>query len=242
MEHVLRLNKMKTKFWIIIGIAVLVVGVVLTFTIGSFGGTKLDQKYQYKFWQKNVESENNYLRVLFSRSDDYGKTFSEPVDMSMTNLNAHEPKMIIMNNDVILVWRDEAPNNLPDLSFAKSADFGKTFEKKRLFYGARPDIKYYDKILYLTYVNMTDPFIPQIWYSKSNDGGETFAEPKLIFQVDWVLSVFEDRPTPTLEVDADKVVITWKMENKDNQYTAWKAIDYGKDDSFEITSSATQRD
>ena len=73
-------------------------------------------------------------------------------------------------------------------------------------------------------------------FSKSNDRGETFSEPELIFEVDWELSPYEDRPTPTLEVDADNVMIIWRMQNQDDQYAIWKAIDYGKDDSFDVTS------
>lgn len=230
---------MKKPFIIIPMIAI---GIATAWLTVSFVDTGMDQKYQYKFWQKNMEFENNvyFYRVLFSRSDDYGRTFSEPVDMSMTEMNAHEPKMIIMNNDVILVWRDEV-KDAPTLAFAKSTDFGKTFEKKRLFFGARPDIKYYDKTLYLTYANLDD-WHPQIMYSASNDGGETFSEPKVISVVDWQLSPYDDRPVPKIDVDADKIIITWKMVDKNNQYRSWNATDYGKDGTFEITSSITQRD
>lgn len=196
----------------------------------------IGQKHQYRFWQENLDFGNGiyYLRVLFSYSDDYGLTFSKPQDISMTDLNSHEPKMIVMDNDVILVWRDEVADE-PDLSFAKSTDFGKTLEKKRLFYGARPDIVYYDQTLYLTYVDLYPPS-PQIWYSKSDDRGETFSEPKLIFEVDWELSPYADRPTPTLEVNANNVIISWRMQNENGQYAIWKAVDAGKHDNFEVTN------
>ena len=229
---------MKTKLLIIIGI--IAIGIISAWAITTFVDLGMGQKYQYRFWQKNIEFENDnyYLRVLFSRSDDYGKTFSEPIDMGMTELNSHEPKIIIMNDDVILVWRDEVPMDTPTISFAKSTDFGKTFEKKRLLFGARPDIKYYDDTLYLPYLEERG----EVWYSKSNDRGETFSEPKLIFKVDWQLDPYNEGPTPIIDVDADKVTITWKMYDKDWQYTVWKAVDYGKDDTFEITSLPGIRD
>jgi hypothetical protein len=202
--------------------------------IGTSTEMQFGQKHQYKFWQQDLEFEDNrwFSRVLFSYSHDYGNSFSHPQDLSMTEQNAHEPKMIVMFDDVILVWRDEI-EDLPTLSFAKSTDFGETFEKKRLFDGARPDIVHFGETLYLTYAGLD---LRQIWYSKSNDGGETFSEPKLIFEVDWELSPYEDRPTPTLEVDADNVMITWRIQNEDDQYAIWKAVDYGKDDSFDITN------
>lgn len=231
---------MKTRLLIVS--VIIGIGLVAFLVIGGFTSIESGQKYQYKFWQKNVEFENaNYFtRVLFSRSDDYGKTFSEPIDMSMTELNAHEPKMIIMHDDVLLVWRDEIKRNdrwSSILSFAKSTDFGNTFEKKRLFYGARPEMKYYGETLYLTYVDVE---LREILYSKSDDGGETFSESKSIFKVDWELNQYEDRPKPTLEVDSDQVIITWETYDKNNQHMEWKAIDYNIDDSFEITSSLVQ--
>lgn len=218
---------MKSKLLIVF--AIIVISIISILISENYANVGSSQKYQYKFWQKDMVFENNqhYLRVLFSRSDDYGKTFSEPIDMSMTDLNAHEPKMIIMHDDVILVWRDEIKNGSV-LSLAKSTDFGKTFEKKELFSGARPDIKYYDKTLYLTYV---DQDLLKILYSKSNDGGQTFSAPKMIFKIDWELSPYDERPLPVLDVDADKVTITWKLQNK-----AWSATDYNKDDSFDVVS------
>ena len=56
------------------------------------------------------------------------------------------------------------------------------------------------------------------------------------------MSPYDERPTPILDVDPDKVVITWKMNDNDNQYTLWTATDSGKDGTFEISASITQRD
>jgi hypothetical protein len=228
---------MNTKSLLIIGAIIIVIASIsaLLLIVNSVD-IGIGQKYQYKFWPQQVRLEGDVLveRVFFSHSNDYGKTFSDPRDMSMTHFYAHEPKMIVMHDDVILVWRDEVESDdIPTLSFAKSTDFGETFEKKRLFFGARPDVVYYDETLYLTFVGLE---LQKIWYSESNDRGETFSEPKLIFEVDWELSPYEDRPIPTLEVDADKVRITWRMQNEDDQFTVWNAIDAGKDGSFEVTN------
>jgi hypothetical protein len=224
---------------LIVGVIVIgVIGISVVLLIGTSVDTGTGQKYQYKFWPATIQiSLNTHNRVFFSHSNDYGQTFSEPRDMTSV-LNAHEPKMIVMDDDVILVWRDEIEDE-PTLSFAKSTDFGETFEIKRLFYGGRADIVHYGETLYLTYA---DTSLLKIWYSKSNDRGETFSEPKLIFEVDWKLSPYEGRPTPTLAVDADNVMITWGMKNKDKQYAIWNAIDYGKDDSFDVKEFLENRD
>lgn len=235
---------MKTKITIIICVvaAVIIFSGFSVYSPISDSSKMFGHKNQYKFWQEELDFGNGiwYTRVLFSYSHDYGKTFSVPSDMSMTSENAHEPKMIVMNNDVILVWRDEVEDDsIQNISFAKSTDFGKTFEKKRIFYGARPDIKYYDDNLYVTWAG---PDLKQIWYSISNDKGETFSEPHLIFEINWKLSPYDDRPTPFLDVDADKVIIVWKMYDKDDQYTLWTATASDKDGTFEISTSITESD
>lgn len=228
-------------------ISIVIIGIAVIAALWNYVENEQNQKHQYRFWQEQQRSGNvmGHQRVLFSYSDDYGKTFSDPQDMSMTTANAYEAKMIIMHDDVILVWRDEAPDNLPTLSFAKSTDFGRTFEKKRLFNGASPDIKYYDETLYLTYWEQywdhTDDTIGYVvWYSKSDNRGQTFSEPKVIFQTNWALTPFDQPPIPTIDVDADKTTITWRML-KDDKYWIWKATDYGKDDSFEITKDVDSK-
>ena len=239
---------MKTKIAIIGGIilvAIIFAGISASpMFLWDFNNNPINESiYQYKFWQENLEFENdNWLnRVLFSYSHDFGRTFSEPIDMSMTKQHAHEPKMIVMDDDVILVWRDEVEHdNIENISFAKSTDFGETFEKKRIFHGARPDIKHHDDTLYLTWAG---PDLRQIWYSDSNDRGETFSDPILLFEIDWELSPYEERPTPELKVYSDSVIVSWKMRNHEdggNTWILWKAIDQGKNKKFEISSIISQ--
>lgn len=233
---------MKSRLLIIAGIILLLIGITTIFFLVNSFDVQFDEKYQYQFWQQDVEFENNvwYNRVLFSYSHDYGETFSKPVDMSMTQKHAHEPKMIIMDNDVLLVWRDEVLDGImDDISFAKSTDFGETFEKKRIFYGARPDIKQYDGVLYLTWAGSE---LKQIWYSDSKDLGQTFSDPILLFEIDWELNPYEVRPIPELTVNNDNVIVSWKMQNYEdgNCCIVWQAIDKGKQRNFEITQFFSQ--
>lgn len=234
-------NSMKTKLAIAAGIIFALVFVSVSFShpVEDYGPDP-GQKYQYKFWQQALEFENgNWLnRVLFSYSHDYGRAFSEPVDMSMTNLSAHEPKMIVMGYDVILVWRAEQPEPGDDgnLFFARSTDHGETFDAKPVFFGGRPDIKYYDDGLYLVWLGGD---FREIWYSDSFDRGKTFSEPVMLFEIDWELSPYEPKPFPELEVYSDRTVVSWKMQNNDGSSTwiVWDAVDQGKDGTFEITRS-----
>ena len=205
---------MKTKLIIPIIVAVAVAVLI----IGTSTEIQLGQKNQYKFWVQEIklEGDNLVTRVFFSHSNDYGQTFSEPRDMSMTEDYAHEPKMITMYDDVILVWRDEVEDDtIPNLSFAKSIDFGETFEKKRLDYGARPDIVHYDEILYLTWVDLENR---RVLYSTSDDRGETFVEPTVIFAPQGEFSPYADKPTPKLAIDDGTVKISWSMLGEDYEH------------------------
>jgi len=205
---------MKTRLLIIIPIIVVIIAAIAL--IANTLDIGIGQKHQYKFWVQEMKLEGDKLvtRVFFSHSNDYGKTFSEPRDMSMTEDYAHEPKMITMNDDVILVWRDEVPNG-SSLSFAISTDFGETFEKKRLFQGARPDIVHYDDILYLTWADLENR---RVLYSTSDDKGDTFSEHTVIFAPEGEFSPYADKPTPNLSIDDGNVKIRWSMLGEDYEH------------------------
>jgi len=169
---------------------------------------ELGQKYQYKFGETTIKNEKDqqFDRVFFSYSHDSGITFSEPQDISMSeNTWTGEPKMILMDEDVILVWREEiAP--LHTLAFATSDDYGKTLDKKYLWFGSRPDIIHYNDVLYLTWTNLETR---QVLYTTSNDQGETFGEHYVIFAPTNEFSPYALKPKPKLIIENDAVKIIW---------------------------------
>ncbi|MDH3277149.1 MAG: glycoside hydrolase [Nitrosopumilus sp.] len=206
------------KIWILITVAAIIIGIGVVFLFQTVPDLEenSEEKYQYKFWREEVPMENRSLihRVFFSYSHDYGETFSEPKDVSMTEDSSAEPKMMVMGDDVILVWRDEVPLNSL-LSFAISHDFGKTFEKKRLFEGSFPDIVHKNDILYLTWVEFK-PF--KVFYTKSLDRGETFEEPILIFSPEYEYDPTLNSPKPKFLQDAEILKIKWDFISKDYEF------------------------
>lgn len=196
---------MKTRFLIIIGIIAVSIG-VSGFLISD---VKVGEKYQYKFGETTIKNENDqqFDRIFFSYSHDYGATFSESQDISMSKDTwTGEPKMILMDDDVILVWREEIPP-LHTLSFAKSNDHGETLEKKYLWYGSRPDIIYYDDVLYLTWVDLETR---QVFYTTSNNRGQTFGEHQVIFEPDNEFSPYAQKPHPKFVQEDDTLKIIWR--------------------------------
>lgn len=202
------------KIKLIIPIVVIVVVSLIIFI--NYAEKNTEEKYQYKFWQEEIllEDKTAVHRVFFSYSHDYGQTFSEPDDVSMTERSAYEPKMIVMDKDVILVWRDEVPGSSL-LSFAISHDFGETFEKKRLFKAGRPDIVHRNDVLYLTWINY-DPF--QVSYAKSYDRGETFEESKLIFSPEYEWFPTRVGPVPKFSQDSGVLKINWSFDREEFEY------------------------
>jgi len=211
---------MKTKLLIISGIifaAILFTG--LTCTPGTNAKNdvvctaantfvELDQKYQYKFGETTIKNEKDqqFDRVFFSYSHNYGATFSEPQDIIMSeNAWTGESKMILMNDVVILVWREEIPP-VHTLSFAKSDDHGKTLDKKYLWDGSRPDIIHYNELLYLTWVDLETR---QVFYTTSDDGGQTFGEHHVIFTPTNEFSPYDGKPHPKFVQEDETVKIVW---------------------------------
>ena len=210
------------KIWMLIPLVVVIA--IIGIGLVSFMQTVPDleknseEKYRYKFWEDSAvmleDRSSPVHRVFFSYSHDYGETFSKPQDVSMTEGGAAEPKMIVFDNDVILVWRDELPGS-SIMSFAISHDFGETFEKKRLFKGSFPDIVHKNDILYLTWTEF-NPF--KVFYSKSFDRGKTFEASTLIFSPEYDWDPTLTPPIPKFSQDSGILKIKWNFILEDFEY------------------------
>jgi len=178
---------------------------------------KIDQKYQYTFGETTIKNEKNqqFDRVFFSYSHDYGKSFSEPQDISLSeNTWTGETKMILMDDHVILVWREEISLQ-HTLAFATSDDHGKNLDKKYLWFGSRPDIVHHNEILYLTWVDLETR---QVFYVTSDNRGVTFSEPTSVFETNKKFSPYATKPEPKFVIDENIVKIVWESQSKDYQF------------------------
>ncbi len=70
--------------------------------------------------------------IYFTRSNDGGKTFSAPVDISDTSTESSEPRVSLgPDNSVHIVWIDALPApNGPDVFYTVSRDGGKSWSKR----------------------------------------------------------------------------------------------------------------
>jgi len=191
----------------IILVAIIFAGMSVPAPVSDFS-PMFGHKYQYTFGEITIKNEKDqqFDRVFFSYSHNFGKTFSELQDISMSeNTWTGETKMILMDDYVILVWREEiVPTHT--LAFAISDDYGKNLEKKYLWSGSRPDIIHYNDVLYLTWVDLETR---QVLYTTSDNRGETFGEHHVIFAPTNEFSPYALKPEPKFVLDESVVKIVW---------------------------------
>jgi len=109
----------------------------------------------YLLWEDRV-SKNGNDQIFFAKSNDYGKTFSEPKSMLEEEQSFFRPSSIHQVNDVVYVfgshWSSETQQN--NIIFLKSNDFGDTFsEPTTLFNHEQSDqgigVQVNDGIIYI---------------------------------------------------------------------------------------------
>ena len=81
----------------------------------------------YLVWSDTNES-TEYSQIYFSKSNDFGKIFSEPLSISNQTGNANLPVVMATGNRVYIAWEDNSGSDSIIL-FRKSSDFGNTFGK-----------------------------------------------------------------------------------------------------------------
>ena len=65
--------------------------------------------------------------IFFTVSDDNGKTFAPPTDLSNNAGQSSDQQMIVSGNNVYVVWLDNSNGDDSDIFFRVSDDNGQTF-------------------------------------------------------------------------------------------------------------------
>ena len=109
----------------------------------------------YLLWEDKATSKGDD-QIFFAKSNDYGKTFSEPKTLPANNQSIYRPSSVHQVNDVVYVFgsnwnRDTQQNNI---IFVTSDDFGDTFsEPTVLFNHEQSDqeirVQVYDNTIYI---------------------------------------------------------------------------------------------
>ena len=201
---------------------------VITHHLGNSGLPQIsaDANGVYLLWEDN--SLGNF-DVFFAKSNDTGNTFGTLTNVSNDTGESGTPRMNIVGQDVNVVWMDNTQGNY-DILFAKSTDGGLTFSKpvnisKNLQDSGYPEFILSGNNVYVTWTNAITSKNYDIFFSKSDDGGQTFADP---------LNISNNAGAsgwPQIAINRD-VYVSWVDDTPGNFdiYIA-KSIDDGK--SFE---------
>ena len=131
-------------------------------------------------WTDTTNSNKNKV-IMFTKSEDKGKTFNKAIALSNYSKNSDNPEISAFKNDVYIVWQERAQNKLNDnngsIIFTSSITRGKTFylpiELVNNIKNAFPKINSYENNVYIIWNNEYKKN-GGIFFVKSSDKGSNF--------------------------------------------------------------------
>lgn len=180
--------------------------------------------------------------IIFRRSDDGGRSFGPPVNVSKGDSKSFNPKIAISGNDIYAVWAKDIecafqsePTCSSKILFARSNDSGITFGNPmpldkliggNLSMPGFPRVAADGNNVYLLWEEKDH----NIYFSSSSDRGQTLSG-KSNLSKDYVEGA-RLNSLPSLRVQDGKVYVLWQVTGE-NGYVLLKSEDGGK--NFERT-------
>ncbi len=170
--------------------------------------------------------------IFFSFSRDGGQTFSEPDNLSNNTGNSFLSKISSEGNNVYVVWRDStaSPDN-NDIFFARSIDGGLTFSEPDNLSNSTGrsfdlQISSEGNNVYVVWEDDTGtPGIPDIFFARSIDGGQTFSTPDNISENTGRSYI------PQISTEGNNVFVVWRDDTlipENNDVFFARSIDGGQ--------------
>jgi hypothetical protein len=204
---------------------------------------KCDGNNVYAAWEDETTTFANN-DIFFSFSHNNGQTFSTK-NISNNTGDSQDAQIAVKGNNVYLVWEDTT-RDVFDISFAMSTDGGLTFNTKTIsnnpaggFGSEDPQISLQGNNIYVVWKQdgLSDNF-PDIFITRSTDGGQTFSEPDNISNTDGGSQV------PQISSEGDNVYVVWEERAPRNEDILFSySHDSGQTFSapFNISNSSTIR-
>lgn len=190
--------------------------VAITNHTGNSGIPKMtaDKDNIYLMWEDN--RKNNY-DIFLVASNDSGKTFGAPVNISQNPGNSGAPQMIINGDSIYAVWMDDSSGNF-DILFSKSSDGGRTFSSPVNVSETKLDSGYPQlygdgNSVYVAWTETINDKNYDIFFAKSTDSGNTFGQPLNISNSPG------ESGWPQLAVDGN-VYVSW-VDNSTGKYDVY---------------------
>jgi len=167
--------------------------------------------------------------VYFSRSTDYGQTFEVNYPVNDTGVSGNSiqrnPSIFWQNGIIYLAW-DDLRQNCMGAYFDKSVDGGTTFGTDVFIVdtpnvgGAYPSIAVDDSSkIYVVWndCRQFDPYGSDIYFSFSQDSGQTFKPNVLVNDHLGNLDAIDDNPSICVNESA-RVFVAWDSDRNDHQW------------------------
>jgi hypothetical protein len=164
----------------------------------------------------------NNKEIIFTKSEDNGKTFSEAINISNNSKNSYNQEISVFNENVYVVWQESDENNIDEsndsnIIFTSSIDSGNTFKNSILLINntidAFPKINSYGNNVYIVW-NNENKNNSGLFLVKSSDKGINFDEISKI-------NVDNNFGESQISVNKNEVLISWGgllTKNIDNIY------------------------
>ena len=174
----------------------------------------------YVVWQESVTEslpEHNY-DIFFVRSEDKGKTFEMPINLSNNIEFSERPQIAASRNGIFIVWTDTIDTNKKKIIFTKSIDKGKTFINPVTLSNnsknsSNVEISAFNENVYVVWqeqgYNNTGEGNDSIIFKSSIDNGNNFNDPI-------ELTANTSDAFPKINSYGNNVYIVWNNENKKN--------------------------
>lgn len=171
-------------------------------------------------WTDTINPNNK--EIIFTKSEDNGKTFSKAVNISNYSKNSSSQEISVFNENVYVVWQESDKSNIDEsnegnIILIKSIDGGNTFKDSILLVNntidAFPKIDSYGNNVYIVW-NNENKNSSGLFLVKSSDKGNNFDE---VIK----LSVDNNFGESQISVNKNEVLISWGgllTKNIDNIY------------------------
>lgn len=159
-------------------------------------------------WTDTINPNNK--EIIFTKSEDNGKTFSKAVNISNNSKNSSSQEISVFNENVYVVWQESDKSNIGEgnegnIILIKSIDGGNTFKDSILLVNntidAFPKIDSYGNNVYIVW-NNENKNSSGLFLVKSSDKGNNFDE---VIK----LSVDNNFGESQISVNKNEVLISW---------------------------------
>ena len=171
-------------------------------------------------WTDTIDLNNK--KIMFTKSEDSGKTFSKAISISNNSKNSNNQEISAFNENVYVVWQESGKNKIDEnidsnIIFTRSIDSGNTFKNSiELINNSKnafPKINSFGNNVYIVW-NNEDKNNNGLFLVKSPDKGNNFDEIVKI-------NIDNNFGESQISVDKNEVLVSWGgllTKNIDNIY------------------------